>query len=558
MKKHLHIAFVMLIPISVSMFLNHYANAQAPNWLWAVGAGGSNSDFGYSIAVDGSGNRYITGMFSSTTITFGSTTLTNASIATDFFVAKYDAAGNALWAKQAGGSQGENGRGVAVDGSGNCFVTGSFASPTISFDTITLTNGIPATPQVFIAKYDASGNILWVKSAGGFGQDVANSIAVDASGNSYITGVFASNAITFGSTTLNQTSGAGGATYDIFIVKYDASGNTLWAKKAGGTADDTGMSIAIDAGGNSYITGNFNSLSLDFGTTTLTGAGGDIYIVKYDTNGNLQWAANASFGGVNDVAVDPAGNSFVCGSFMSSITFGSTTLTSAGNTDMFVAKYNSSGNPVWATSVGGSSYEGASAVSTDGGGNFYLTGYFQSPSVTFGSNTLTLIGGSDLFVTKYSSAGNALWATSAGGSGNDQVNGLALDGSGSSHLIGTYYSPTIAFGSSTLTNGGGGNADVYLAELSGVTGLNEINGNENFISLSPNPSSANFTIAFSSTIKNGTVEIINEMGEKVLMENIMNESKKEIHLINNVAGIYFVKVFNGEKSCCRKIIIDHS
>ena len=274
MKKTL--LFSALFNILFSLFtLNSYA--QAPDFVWAKSAVGSKNDNGQSIAVDASGNLYITGVFSSSTITFGTTTLTNNGYE-NIFIVKYDASGNVVWAKSAGGSSYDYGVGISVDASGNSYITGYFSSPTIIFDTITLTNknNTGNTTDIFIAKYDVQGNVIWAKSVGGTGNDMGQGISIDASGNSYITGYFSSPTITFGLTTLSNN-----GSDNIFIAKYDTSGNVVWAKSAGESYSDVGYSISVDANGNSYITGYFSSPTITFGSDTLSNNGsGNIFIAK--------------------------------------------------------------------------------------------------------------------------------------------------------------------------------------------------------------------------------------------------------------------------------------
>ena len=180
--------------------------------------------------------------------------------------------------------------------------------------------------------------------------------------------------------------------------------NWLWAKQAGGISGDKGYSIAVDAYGNSYITGYFRE-SATFGTTTLTSSsdyGSDIFVAKMDINGNWLWAKQAmgtysNYG--NDIAVDANGNSYVTGYFWGNATFGTTTLTSSGQYDIFVAKMDSNGNWLWAKQAGGTSYDDGYSIAVDDNGNSYVTGYFKS-NATFGTTTLTSGGIYDIFVAK--------------------------------------------------------------------------------------------------------------------------------------------------------------
>jgi hypothetical protein len=241
------------------------------NVLWAISNGGStNHEFSQCVAVDANGNCFLTGVFMSPSITFGSTVLTNTGIYGDVFLAKYDPNGNVLWAKEAGSSGGDMSSDVSIDVFGNSFITGDFHGPTMNFGSVALiANG--SAEDLFLAKYDASGNLIWAQSAGGSQSDYASSVSTDSYGNSFITGSFNSAAIVFGSTTLNNANASGG-TPDIFLVKYDPSGNALWAKSSGGNSYDGGSSVTIDASNVCYLTGSFVSPSITFGSSILTNA----------------------------------------------------------------------------------------------------------------------------------------------------------------------------------------------------------------------------------------------------------------------------------------------
>jgi hypothetical protein len=535
-----------IITLSAGIIFSLNVFSQAPNWLWANQVGASGLEGAGGAAVDGSGNCYITGRFFSPSITIGSTTLTEG----DMYLVKYDVSGNVIWVTGAGGTGSADGASIAVDASGNIYVAGSFSGSTLIFDTDTLTNATPGGPEIYIAKFDASGNALWAEHAGGTGTDAARSIAVDGSGNSYITGSFNSmTGITFGSTTLTNA-----GQEDMFIAKFDAAGNALWAKSAGGSGSDIGSSICVDGSGNCYITGGFQSTSITFGSTTLTTADGNLFVVKYNSSGTVQWASGG-IAGPQDIAVDGSGNTYICGNFSGSATFGSTTLTGAGNTDMFIAKYNSSGSAVWATGAGGTSYEAFNSIWVDGSGNIYVNGYFQSLSITLGSTTLTAVGSSDVFVAKYSSAGNVLWAKGGGGTGTDLVYSLAVDGSGTSYSLGVYLNSSTVFGSTTLPNAG--SYDVFIAKLSGVVGVHELNEDENNIFLFPNPATSEITVqsgkhALSEVegFKVQSVEVFDMVGQRMIEDLTLNPSPNgeelRVDVSSLASGIYFVKV-RGEK-----------
>ena len=436
--------------------------AQLNPWLWATKAGGTAYDKGYSIAIDVSGNSYVTGYFSGPA-TFGSTTLTSYGDY-DIFVAKLDSSGNWLWAKNAGGTGFDEGWSIAVDASGNSYVTGYFNS-TVTFGSTTLeSNGYD---DIFVAKLDSRGKWLWAKKAGGTAYDKGYSIAIDASGNSYVTGYFQGTA-TFGSTTLTSS-----GSQDIFITKLDSSGNWLWAKNAGGTSENYGFSIAVDASGNSYVTGVFVGTA-SFGSTTLESNGyDDIFVAKLNSSGDWLWAKNA--GGSDDydngwsIAIDASGNSYVTGYFSGPATFGSTTLTSNGDWDIFVAKLDMRGNLLWAKNAGGTSDDIGYDIAVDASGNSYVTGYFESTTATFGSTTLTSCGEYDIFIAKLDSRGDWLWAKNAGGTYRDEGDGIAVDASGNSYVTGYFQGSATAnatFGNINIYGSGESlNIDIFVTKV---------------------------------------------------------------------------------------------
>ena len=233
-----NIVFIILLLLSPFFIF-----AQSNPILWANKAGGTNYEYcnSNSIAVDANGNSYVTGYFNGSA-TFGIITLTsNGSY--DIFVAKLDSNGNWLWAKQAGGINYDCGNSIAVDASGNIYVTGRFRNTAI-FGTTTVTGS--NSNDIFVAKLDSNGNWLWAKQAGGADNDCGYGIAVDASGNIYVSGWFQGVA-NFGNTNITGTVNS----LDIFVAKMDSNGNWLWVNKAGGTSTDNtdnGNSIAVDSG----------------------------------------------------------------------------------------------------------------------------------------------------------------------------------------------------------------------------------------------------------------------------------------------------------------------
>lgn len=364
---------------------------------------------------------------------------------------------NWQWAKGAGGQSNDITNSIAVDASGNVYVVGGFRSDNMVIGSTTLTNINSQNLDMFIAKYDGIGNALWAKSARGWSLDDAHSVTCDASGNIYVAGQFDSDSITFGSFTLFNK----GIT-NVFLVKYDTNGNVIWAKSTGGSSDDYGMSVCTDALGNIYVAGFFYSDTVLFATDTLINTEGssDIFILKYDPNGNPQWAKSAagnSYDYSYSIATDVSGNIYLAGGFFSdSVSFGSLVLTnrSQGNYAAFIAKFNSNGIALWAKAANGNSDDNGNSVAADIAGNIYLAGQFESPFIVFGSDTLTGQLNSDysMFIVKYDSLGNELWAKGAKEEGTASSSySVAVDFQGNAYVAGYFAADSIInFGSSTL------------------------------------------------------------------------------------------------------------
>lgn len=329
---------------------------QGPAWIWAKNAAvtvGTSGAMGKSVATDVAGNIFVCGYYDNSSVTFGSTTLTNKGL-DNLFIAKYDSGGTVLWAKGAGGTAGDEADGLAADGAGNVYVTGDFGSPTIKFGSSILTNN--GQSNFFLVKYDINGNVLWARSAGGIGSGYGASgisVTVDNSGNVYATGGYFGPIIAFGSDTIRSPQNSS----PVFLVKYDANGNELWARISGDTSYGTGYSVATDIAGNVLITGNFSSSHLSFSSDTLINevpyGAHDMFIVKYDAAGNVSWARNSRDSGsatVASVAVDATGNAYVTGGMSNhSAVFGLDTLYIHNNDKSiaFLIKYDPSGNVLW-------------------------------------------------------------------------------------------------------------------------------------------------------------------------------------------------------------------
>ncbi|MDD3464742.1 MAG: SBBP repeat-containing protein [Candidatus Cloacimonetes bacterium] len=315
--------------------------------------------------------------------------------------------------------------------------------------------------DLFVAKLNPSGNWLWAVCAGGTEYDSGLGIAVDGAGNAYVTGCFEGTA-TFGSHSLT-TNGY----YDIFVAKLDVSGNWLWAVQAGGSSEDRGNGISVDGTGNTYVTGTFYGTAT-FGTRSIISSGNqDIFVAKLDPNGNWLWvvqAGGSSEDRGNGISVDGAGNTYVTGTFYGTATFSTHSITSSGNQDIFVAKLDHSGTWLWVIQAGGIYGDSVYGIAMDDVGNAYVIGDFCSTAY-FGTLPLTASGEDDIFAAKVSPDGNIIWAVKAGGTNSDAGHGIAVDGVGNAYVTGSFRG-TATFGNHVLTvSGDEWFKDIFAAKL---------------------------------------------------------------------------------------------
>jgi len=373
------------------------------------------------------------------------------------------------WEFCSGSSDSVSALDVVVDSSGNSYYTGYFSGTAVIGSSILTSSG---DKDIFVAKLNSSGSWQWVISAGGSGPDVGNAISLhSASSQIYVTGAFRGVA-TFGTSTLNS---GGTNIQDIFVAKLSSSGSWQWVESAGGSYSDEGRDIVVDSTGWAYVTGHFQSPSTSsatFGTHSITSAGAnDIFVAKISPTGSWGCAVRAggsSWDAGRGIALGNSGNVYVTGGFEGTATFGSSTsLTSSGQSDIFIAKLSSSCTWQSAFKEGGSGGDGGNDITLDSSNKIYVTGYFGS-TVNFGNSvSLTSSGVEDIFVWKLDQSNNppsTSWAVKAGSSSSDYGRSLAVDSSGHVYLVGHFQgNPT--FGNlSTISSTG--SYDIFFAQIS--------------------------------------------------------------------------------------------
>jgi len=579
------VATILVISTAFTCFIGN-ANAQSPDWLWAKSMGGVPGDVSsaQSSALDDSGNVYTTGFFHGT-IDFdpGPGLFNLPSMGggyTGMFISKLDSSGNLVWVKQIAGSEGgAGGYSIVLDASGNIYTTGSFIgtvdfNPGVETFNLTSTGGIYGWSDIFVSKLNSSGNFVWAKAMGGTEEAFGASIAIDGSGNVYTTGYFYDTCdFDPGIGTYNLISNG---YIDIFISKLDSSGNFVWAKTMGGTGNDISRSLVLDSSDNVYTTGYFYG-TVDFdpgvGTFSLKSAGGsDIYISKLDGSGNFVWAKAIGGSGYDyglDIALDASANVYTSGSFQDTTDFdpGAGTFNLTSNvgkyslSDVFVSKLNSSGDFVWAKAMGGINLEQGTSIAVDDAGNILTAGLYYESEADFdpgeGSFTLTPYGSGDIFISKLDNSGNFVWATSVGGSNDDEVLTIVLDTSGNVYISGYFWSPSITFGSDILSNTNSGR-EIFVAKLNTAlaeTESLESNKRNSNVSVYPNPATNQLTVALGSINKKVEITITDITG-KTIYTNIAKEIQRiEINTKHFAPGVYVLRIQTSGKIETKRLVI---
>jgi len=464
-----------------------------PTLLYSTYLGGTGTDYGNGIAVDTSGNAYVTGQAGSTNFptTSGTFQTTFAGGSLDAFVTKLSPTGSTLvYSTYLGGTGSDFGTAIAVDTSGHAYVTGIAFSTNFPTTAGAFQTTFGGNQDAFVTKLNPTGSaLLYSTYLGGTGFDQGLGIAVDTSDNAYVSG------LTTSSINFPTTAGASQTTYggnqDAFVTKLNPSGSGLvYSTYLGGTGTDYGNGVALDTGGHAYVTGQTNS---NFPTTvgafqTMFGGFNDAFVTKLNPTGTALLYSTYLGGTGTDfgtgIAVDTSDNAYVtggtdstnfpttAGAFQS--TFGS------GGSDVFVTKLNPTGTAVvFSTYLGGTGYDYGNGVAVDTSGNAHVTGITYSSTdfpTTTGALQTTFGGGlADAFMTKLNATGTALvYSTYLGGTGVhptgfDYGLGIAVDTSGNAYVTGVTSStnfPTTA--GAFQTTFGSGSSDAFVAKIAAV------------------------------------------------------------------------------------------
>jgi hypothetical protein len=558
----------LILILSSLLFVLNTALGQN-GWLWGKVDIAHKAALGgtAAIAVDQLGNTYLCGGVQDSVYPYCS----------NIFLAKYDVSGNLLWYKTAGGRWYDEALAVTLDGLGNVYITGYMGwdggggwaiSDTVYFDNTVL---VTSYYDIFIAKYDSNGDLVWAKKYGGDHGDIGMTIKADTIGNLYFSGRYAGdnypNPGTAAFDTITLTSWQDG---DIFLAKVDTSGAIKWAKTIGSSdGADIGYSIAFDSLGEIYLSGSFGGNKCRFGSYELNSlssgyVAGNVFIAKYDSSGNFIWAQ--TIGGINNssntggavdgarVAVTSGGKVFVSGSYIHcNMNFGSYILPNATSTSeqIFLAQYNSLGQLQWANGFGGESDDAASALATGEDGHIYITGYYGD-DICFGGDTLQWKGGKDVFIACFDSAGNHVMSSAVANAGSEYATGIVVKNGGDD-----IYISGIAAGDSMMF----GNIKVYpglvarnfVAHANKLTGIAPLS-DTHLVSVYPNP--ANKRLYFSG-LSEKTLVYVYDINGRVVYQQYVNSQQQpgSLNLESLSRGTYILKLLSKEHVFSTKIIL---
>ncbi len=389
---------------------------------WTKQLGSSSNDEGLGVTVDSSDNIYVTGF------TEGALDNNTNNGDKDIFLVKYNSVGVHQWTQQLGSSSYDSGIGVTVDSSDNIYITGKTLG---GLDN----NTSSGNSDIFLSKYNSSGSYQWTQQLGTASSEIGYGVTVDSSNNIYVTGY------TVGDIDNNTSSGS----KDHFLVKYNSSGSYQWTQQLGTSLEDYGLGVELDSSDNIYVTG-YTSGGLDNNSNS---GSRDYFLAKYNSSGAYQWTQQngTSFGDYGrGVTIDSSDNVYVTGQTAG----GLDNNTNSGSIDLFLVKYDSSGNRKWSQQLGTSSSEIGYGVIADSSNNIYVSGYTLG-----GLDGNTNSGSADFFLVKYNSSGSKQWTRQLGSSSYDSGFGITADSSDNIYVTGK---TSGSFDNKTNS----GNSDIFL------------------------------------------------------------------------------------------------
>jgi hypothetical protein len=561
------------IALCLLMCCVHSARA---DWEWARTCGNLNiQSIAHSVTTDAAGNVIVAGIFQNTLVVGADTFTTDGK---SMFLIKYDAFGNILWAKSPyGGVSDLVPPSVKTDANNNIIISGNFGGD-LSFDSATVVHGTGIDHDFFIVKYDPSGTPLWARAYGGNVNDFATAVATDKAGNIFVTGHYNSTSITFGSvaiTNVNPVSTGLYSNFDIFLAKYDAFGSFQWARNVGNKGDEKSNSVVTDTFGNVYVAGSFEEGDSAFvlGDTLITplmwsGINSYTILYKYDAWGNRMWAKYAEGGGATHLAIGKTGDVYMAGIFQESVMFfggrfdpAAISLENAAYKvhyvcptgvclipkDVFVARYSSNGQLLWARDAGGIFTDMVTAMALDPADNVYIAGTAQDDSIYFGANLVTKEGPmGDKFWARYGSNGEVKGGFL--GLNPRDITSMSIANTGAIYFAGDYtlqlYLGPIELSCSYLNN------NMFVAKCDEKTlGVQQyITPLTNAVCVYPNPNNGQMKVSLGAGGYN-SIQVTDCVGRTLYSSTLSGaETMIDLQFPLFAPGVYVLKVTGTGKS----------
>lgn len=538
MKKNIFITVILLYSIS--------GNCQSWQWAKQIGGLSSTDDQVKSMISDGV-NIYVIGMYGGN-LYFDDTLNSNGT--DDIFIIKYDASGNLLWSKTLGGgytgvSAHEYANGV-YDPVNNCiYITGTFINSISLPGYGSLASGT-GDEDIFLAKMDLNGNFSWGKKISSMGDDYAY-IFAKPDGNILLEGHLANNGM---ADTISLVDGG-------FFASYDNNGNLLWAKHVMDGPDVYQVSVVfID---NDFVlTGTAGPASpaiIDTANINVEGTY-DGFLARFDSTANLKWIKRfdgSGNGGLNWISKDSDNNIYGVGSIIDTVNIDDTTLIHP-NYDYMIAKFNENGSLKWVKTGNSTVGAAAATVFTFDTQSLYVCGAFIGNS-DFGSINLNAASSQDMFISRFDSSGNCNGVYNFGQASATQVYVNTL---GNVFVGGTFLN-TVTIGANTFTSHGGN--DIFVSKLDGINSIPAIRKNENnelLIYANPNKGTCNINVPDNLlTEQNLELKIYNIEGKLIQETPVMiNQVKVSINLQAEAKGIYNVTLGNKKKTYTGKVVFE--
>jgi len=550
------------IIIAANVAISFIANAQAPSWQWigTGSSGGTGTSYANNIKMDVSGNSYVT-------------VIRNSNMG----IQKYNPNGTMIWSTSTTGAALNQFGGIALDGSGNCYVSGTFYD-TCYFGAIMMVAnpGFTSNWAGFVAKLDPSGNFVWVQKTTKNTQGQA--INTTLSGDVIVSGY------TFGNpgdifTVAGVSATISNSKKMFYLAKLDANGNGQWVKLYEGaypsyTSIPRMRELITDNSGNIYGTGLYaasstGSSTVDFGGVSLSGKGGEAFTFKADNNGNVLWAKQSSSSTSSKelsgqgLGVDVSGNVYTGGWMKETATFGSLTATMVSdptyNNDLFVVKYDNSGNEQWVKVVtpvkADNTYQNQIGVDVSSNGDVYVAGYcfpVSTSTIDLGDGVTVTPASfkNNTYVVKINNTGITQWAKWNNSSFvNDKFQDIALDPAENCYVAGLWASGT---GYDALAAPTGDNIFVLKLGNNPLSGIGETLAGNTF-SVYPNPAKENVTIG---NLPNGSTINITDITGKVFYSSVIKSEQTTISTTEFVNGVYILQVNNNGSIATKKLVVN--